>query len=290
MRRLRAFGAHGRANPLPRPPGITRIVATGDSKPPVQRQVFRLAEACSPDAALFTGDAAYAGTSDSLRRRMLRAWRRDWGGLWERLYAVPGNHDFDSPRGVELWRDTVPSRTPYPPYSEGRGFLVRVGPVLAVGLDTTSGLVDALQREWLAAALTRSRAPHQVAVYHEPAFTWGLHKGHALDALPDERDRLWSTLEAGGVGLVLNGHEHAYARTEIRRVTPIQQIITGGAGGPLYETPSPEFDVFLPEHHLVVLDADQSRIVLRALDLSGEIMDEIEIAATSLSTATEVAT
>ena len=73
-------------------------------------------------------------------------------------------------------------------------------------------------------------------------------------------------------------------------LTPIQQIITGGAGGPLYETPSPEFDVFLPEHHLVVLDADQSRIVLRALDLSGEIMDEIEIAATSLSTATEVAT
>jgi 3',5'-cyclic AMP phosphodiesterase CpdA len=290
MRRLRVFGAHGRANPLPRAPGITRIVATGDSKPPVQRDVFRLAEACSPDAALFTGDAAYAGTSDSLRRRMLRAWRRDWGGLWERLYAVPGNHDFDSLRGPELWRDTVPSRTPCPPYSEGRGFLVRVGPVLAVGLDTTSGMVDALQREWLGAALTRSRAPHRVAVYHEPAFTWGLHRGHALDALPDERDRLWSTLEAGRVGLVLNGHEHAYARTEIRRVTAIQQIITGGAGGGLYETPSPEFDVFLPEHHLVVLDADPSRIVLRALDLSGEIMDEIEIAATSLSTATEVAT
>ena len=40
----------------------------------------------------------------------------------------------------------------------------------------------------------------------------------------------------------------------------------------------------------MVLDADESRIVLRALDLSGEIMDEIEIAATSLSTATEVAT
>ena len=74
-----------------------------------------MAEACSPDAVLFTGDAAYAGASDSLRRRMLRHWRRDWGGLWERLYAVPGNHDFDSPRGVELWRDTVPSRTPYPP-------------------------------------------------------------------------------------------------------------------------------------------------------------------------------
>jgi 3',5'-cyclic AMP phosphodiesterase CpdA len=290
MPRFRAFGAHRRANPLPRGSGTTRIVATGDSKPPVQREVFRLAEACSPDAVLFTGDAAYAGSSDSLRRRMLRAWRRDWGGLWERLYAVPGNHDFDSPRGPELWRDTIPSRSPSPPHAEGRGFLVRIGPVLAVGLDTTSGLVDALQREWLAAALTRSRAPHRVAVYHEPAFTWGFHKGHALDALPDERDRLWSTLEAGRVGVVLNGHEHAYARTEIRRVTSIQQIITGGAGGALYETPSPNFDVFLPEHHLVVLDADGSRIVLRALDLSGAIMDEIEIAPTRSPSATEVAT
>jgi 3',5'-cyclic AMP phosphodiesterase CpdA len=290
VRRLRAFGAHGRANPLPRPDGATRLVATADSKPPVQREVFRLAEACSPDVALFAGDAAYAGTSDSLRRRMLRGWRRDWGGLWDRLYAVPGNHDLDSPRGLDLWRDTVPSRTPSPPYSEGLGFLVRVGPVLVVGLDTSSGMIDALQREWLAGVLTRTRAPHRVAVYHEPAFTWGLHKGHALDALPDERDRFWSTLEAGRVSLVLNGHEHAYARTEIRRTTSIQQIITGGAGGALYETPSPEFDLFLPEHHLVVIDADESRIVLRALDLTGEIMDEVGIAATSLPRATEVAT
>ena len=124
-------------------------------------------------------------------------------------------------------------------------------------------------------------------MYHEPAFPLGLHRGHALDALPEERDRLWSTLEAGGVSVVLNGHEHAYARIEIRRSTTIQQVITGGAGGDLYGSPCPDYDVFVPEHHLVVLDADEKRLVLRALSLSGEVIDEIEIEAKS---ATEVAT
>jgi hypothetical protein len=48
--------------------------------------------------------------------------------------------------------------------------------------------------------------------------------------------------------------------------------------------------VYLPEHHLTVLDADGSRMILRAIDLSGEIMDEVEIAAASSPSATEVAT
>ena len=218
---------------------------------------------------------------------MLHAWRRDWGGLWDRLYAVAGNHDLDSPRGLELWREIVPARRPAPPYCEGLGFELRLGPVLVLGLDTTSGLVNALQRDWAAASLAGTSAAHRIAVYHEPAFPLGLHRGHALDALPDERDRLWTTLEAGGVSVVLNGHEHAYARSEIRRSTAIQQVITGGAGGDLYGTPCPDYDVFLPEHHLVVLDADDRRLVLRALDLSGRVIDEIEIEAKS---ATEVAT
>ena len=287
MRRIaRALGSR-RANPLPRPEGATRLVAAGDSKRPVQREVFGLAEACSPDVALFVGDAAYAGSSDARRRRMLKAWRRDWGPLWGRLYAVAGNHDLDSPRGLEIWREIVPARSPSPPYGEGLGFELRLGPVTVLGLDTTSGLIDALQRDWAAAALAETRAPHRIAVYHEPAFPCGLHRGHSLDALPDERDRLWATLEAGGVTVVLNGHEHAYARSEVRRRTAIQQVITGGAGGDLYGEPCPDYDVFCPEHHLVVLDADETRIVLRALDLSGEVLDEIEIEAKS---ATEVAT
>jgi predicted phosphodiesterase len=287
MRRIaRALGIR-RANPLPRPDGATRLVAAGDSQRPAQREVFALAGACAPDAVLFVGDAAYAGASDVRRKRMLRAWRRDWGALWDRLYAVAGNHDLDSPRGLELWREVVPARWPAPPYCEGLGFKLRLGPVLVLGLDTTSGLVDAMQRDWAAAALADTTAAHRIAVYHEPAFPLGLHRGHALDALPDERDHLWATLENGGVRVVLNGHEHAYARSEIRRSTTIQQVITGGAGGDLYGEHCPDYDVFRPEHHLVVLDADDNRIVLRALDLSGGVMDEIEIEAKS---ATEVAT
>ncbi|MGE0135641.1 MAG: metallophosphoesterase [Dehalococcoidia bacterium] len=253
----------------------------------MQREVFALARACKPDVALFAGDAAYAGSSDGLRRRMLRSWRHDWGSLWERVYAVPGNHDLDSPRGVEIWHAVVPARRPAPPDPAGFGFLVRIGPVLVVGLDSSPGLIDALQREWMMGMFARAREPHRIAVYHEPAFPLGLHRGHSLDALPHERDQLWATLEEGGVGIVVNGHEHLYARMEVRRRIPIQQVITGGAGGDLYTDVPPGYDVCRPEHHLIVMDADARRIVLRAVDLTGALIDEIEV---SPSRATEVAT
>lgn len=263
-----------------------RLVATADSKPPVQRDIFRLVADCRPDAVLFAGDAAYAGTSDIHRRHMLRAWRRDWGDLWDVVYAVAGNHDMDSPRGQELWRNVMPARTPAPPYAAGMGFRLRLGPVVAVGLDTTTGTVDALQREWAQRALVRGDAPHRVAVYHEPAFPQGLHRGNSLDAVPEDRDLLWSAFESSGVNVVLNGHEHAYARSVIRREAPIHQVITGGAGGDLYTTPCPGYDVFRPEHHITVLDADPSIIHLRALGLSGELLDEAEIPSRTASEVT----
>lgn len=244
----------------------------------MQREVFRFAAACDPDAVVFAGDAAYAGNSDSLRRRMLKTWKRDWGGLWDRVYAVAGNHDIESPRALEIWRGVMPERSPSPPYAEGLGFRLRTGPLLVIGIDTTSGVVDSTQREWVAGLLARSRAPHRLAVFHEPAFPAGLHRGHSLDAVPGERDLFWDTLQAGGVAVALNGHEHAYARTEISRATVVHQVITGGAGGDLYSSPCPEYDVFHPDYHLVVIDANPETMLLRAIDLAGELIDEVEIA------------
>lgn len=285
--RLRGRGAGRRpGDPLPRRAGTVRLIATADAKPPVQRDVFRLAADCRPDAVLFAGDAAYAGNSDSRRRHMLRAWRRDWGELYDILYAVAGNHDWESPRGLELWREIVPERTPSPPYAAGLGFRLRLGPVVVVGLDTSTGVIDSLQREWALRALTAGGAPQRVAVYHEPAFAHGLHRGRSLDALPDERDQLWSTLEAGGVTVVVNGHEHAYARSVVTREAAIHQVITGGAGGDLYTAPATGYDVFRPAHHITVLDIDPSIIHLRALGLSGELLDEVEIPARAASEVT----
>ena len=53
----------------------------------------------------------------------------------------------------------MPGRHPAPPYSEGLGFELRLGPVLVLGLDTTSGMVDALQRDWAATALAEAERP-----------------------------------------------------------------------------------------------------------------------------------
>lgn len=280
---MRLFRSLGRAprpeTSLPRPEDAVRLVAMGDSKPPVQAEAFALAAALEPEAVIFTGDAAYAGSSDRRRDGMLRAWRRDWGPLWSRLYAVAGNHDLDSPRGLDLWRRHVPLRHPAPPDAEGLGFLLHLWPVTVVGLDASRGHIDRGQREWAAECLAASDAPHRIAVFHEPAFPDGFHRGRALDALPGERDRLWSMLEQGGVRLVLNGHEHAYSRRVIARQAPVHQIITGGAGGILYHDHGDAYTVFRSAHHVVVIDADEAVLAVTALALDGEVIERLEIPA-----------
>jgi hypothetical protein len=82
---------------------------------------------------------------------------------------------------------------------------------------------------------------------HEPAFPIG---GHLDDCLPDvgwflkdtsdssrlihieERDRFWGMLETYDVDAYICGHEHNYGR---QSVDGVYQIVSGGAGAPLYE-------------------------------------------------------
>ena len=104
-----SVGAVRRRTPLADLPNVIApgspdvlLAALADSDQPVQSAVFAAVADAAPDAVLFAGDAAYAGTSDRRRRAALRRWREDWGPLAPRVYAVPGNHDFDSPGGPRL--------------------------------------------------------------------------------------------------------------------------------------------------------------------------------------------
>lgn len=263
------------------PQGFQAVIAAcADSQPPVQRALFATIASENPDAVLFAGDASYAGRSDRRRRASLAAWRVDWHASADRVYAVPGNHDLDSRHARRTWRRAMPGVEGTPESLDGLAFRLRVGPVLVIALTAPGDhRIPAAQLAFAAEALADDDAPHRIAVFHEPAWPAGLRVGQSLDRHPAERDRLWAVLEDGGVGVVVNGHDHAYARRTIDIRRPVVQVTTGGAGAPLYADTHGGAEVFVPTFHYVVMRADPWTIRLRALALDGRVLDEVEVPA-----------
>jgi 3',5'-cyclic AMP phosphodiesterase CpdA len=250
------------------------LAACADSAPPVQAALFGAIADQGPDAVLFAGDACYAGSSDRRRRAGLREWRRDWGALIDRVYAVPGNHDFDSPGGLDCWRENVPAVRGAPRGHDGLAFALEIGPVVAVGLTAARHRVPAAQLAWARDVLAASRAPNRIAVIHEPAWPAGPRKGAALDVAPTDRDQLWALLEDAGIGLVISGHEHGYSRRTVTVRRPIAQVIAAGAGGRLYAGLSEPVDAHAIAFHHLLMVADARALRCEAVALDGRTLDE----------------
>ena len=250
------------------------LAACADSAPPVQAALFGAIADQAPDAVLFAGDACYAGSSDRRRRAGLRQWRQDWGELLDRVYAVPGNHDFDSPGGLDCWRENVPAVRGAPRGHDGLAFCLEVGPVAAVGLTAARHRVPAAQLAWAREVFAATRAPHRIAVIHEPAWPNGPRKGAALDVAASDRDQFWRLLEDAGVGMVLSGHEHGYSRRSVTVRRPIAQVITAGAGGRLYAGLVEPVDAHAIAFHHLLMVADDRVLRCEAIALDGRVLDE----------------
>ena len=232
-----------------------RIACCADSASPGFRAVVRSIARRSPDVVLFAGDARAEGFGMS-RLRAAR-WRRTWGGLAPRVLTVPGNHDYER-GGREPWR-WLGEWTEDIRLSRGTSgaFVLDLPCASVVGFDSGphAGRIPREQLEWAASRIGDAPArPHRIALFHSPAFPVSTHIRSSLDADPTQRDLLWDGLEDLGITLVLNGHEHVYARREIVRRTRITQIITGGAGAPLSPLISVDVLAGSSEHHAVLLE------------------------------------
>ncbi|MCZ3389148.1 MAG: metallophosphoesterase [Actinomycetia bacterium] len=87
------------------------------------------------------------------------------------------------------------------------------------------------QGKWLRNMLANSSRTCTVAMWHHPLQTSGEYAGNE-----DTRSRalkLWKMANAGGVDLVLNGHDHIYERFAKR--SDIQQFVVGTGGKNHYD-------------------------------------------------------
>lgn len=178
---------------------------------------------------LLAGDLAYPqGSAANFRD----CFNPSWGQFRSRWYAVPGNHEYDSPGAA-----------PYFAYfgeaagSDGTGYYsINLGEwlVLMLNSNVPAGL-GSPQYEFARSQLAAQRTPCTMAVWHHPLFTSGPNRPN-----PSMRD-LFALLESSRAEVIVNGHDHLYERfarqTADGRPDPaagVRQFIVGTGGADLY--------------------------------------------------------
>jgi hypothetical protein len=128
--------------------------------------------------------------------------------------ATPGNHEYDDDDQLSRhWRPQFAFPTNGPEGLEETVYWFDFQGARIISLN--SNVEHRKQREWLKSVLTDSSRPKwTIVTFHHPIFSAAKDRDN-----PELRSAWRSTLEDYGVDLVLQGHDHAYARS--------------GLGGPL---------------------------------------------------------
>ena len=142
------------------------------------------------------------------------------------LLAVTGNHDYR--KGVIQWLERrFPLTFSYfldSKIADNQVYTLNYGPVQFFLLDSNRELPYLLtQREWLKEQLAQSWARWKIVVLHHPLFSIRSRSRNLI-----QREVFNGLLETYGVDLVLQAHDHAYARMTAhedgRAVTPVYTI------------------------------------------------------------------
>ncbi len=197
-----------------------------------QQATADLTASLHPDAVLAVGDLQYPfGSLASFRA----AYERSWGRFKAITYPVPGNHEYY--RGADGYFAYWGARAGDP--SKGY-YSFDLGAWHVLALNSNCPAVggcgsDSPEVRWIAADLKAHPSLCTLAFFHHPRFSSGPHGN-------DERMApFWTALQAGGVDIVLSGHDHDYERFALQdargRLDPahgIREFVVGTGGAPQY--------------------------------------------------------
>lgn len=183
-----------------------------------------------------------------------------------KFHSVLGNHDIETDNGQAQLAD--------PRFGmAARNFTFALGPVSFIVIETNT-VPDEEALTWLDEQIaTFKNSPWTAVLFHQPPYSPGTSHGSNLEL----RAVLAERFAKGGVDLVINGHEHLYARADVGRVT---YVITGGAGRELYACSTPlenPYKVCASVHEFVEFDAGVDHLTLTAHAVDGSIIDSYEV-------------
>jgi len=184
------------------------------------------------------GDNAYPSGSQGIVNDFPRCFSPSWGRprIMRVIHTAPGNHDYDGGTGEPYFTYFGPRAGPagkgYYSYDVGEWHIISLNSELYFEAGTPAQAKA--QEDWLRADLAEHRTQCALAYFHRPYFTSGTY-GSTREVRP-----LFEILFAGGVDLVLNGHEHDYERFLPQTpdgvadsVNGMEQIVVGTGGGRL---------------------------------------------------------
>ena len=219
------------------PTDDARIIAAGDIGRCDSKADDKTGQLVStlPGTVLLLGDDAY---NNGTAKEFTGCYAPSWGPLLFRTWASPGNHDHYTV-GATPYFDYFGSRAG----PDRRGwYSVELGAWHVVSLDSECLLVggcgpESDQGRWLTADLVAHPTSCVLAFWHRPRFSSGVHGDD-----PGE-DGLWRAVVAGGVDVILNGHDHDYERLDPLSAdgapdpSGVREFVVGTGGAPLRDFP-----------------------------------------------------
>lgn len=259
-------------DPSTAPSGVVRFAAVADAGTGEAAQAEVIEQMCKLQASDPFTDVVQAGDNvyDHGDPADIEAhFAEPFSCLFDdgvQFHSVLGNHDIETDDGAAQIADR---RFGMP----ARNFTWSRGPVSFIMLDTTeipSREVVAWLDDKIAAA---EGSPWTVVVFHQPPFSPGTEHGPSLEL----RELLAGRFSEGGVDLVINGHEHLYARALVDGVT---YVITGGGGRELTPCadPLPEpFEACRSVHEFVEFEATPGTFSLTGHTSAGATIETHQV-------------
>lgn len=265
-----ACGGHGASSAQP---GILRFVAVADAgtgeaaQTEVVDQMCKLAAMDPFTDVIQAGDNVYDhGAPEDIESNFAEPFACLLDDGIE-FHSVLGNHDIETDGGAAQMADP---RFGMP----ARNFTWSRGPVSFVMLDTNETPTEA-ELAWLDDAIEAAEdSPWTVVVFHQPPFSPGAEHGSSLVL----RALLADRFSGGGVDLVINGHEHLYARAAVDGVT---YVVTGGGGRELTacaDPLAPPYEFCRSVHEFVGFEASEHLLRLTAYTSSGATIETHRVA------------
>lgn len=212
------------------------FIVMGDNRPSTEtpvvsllfKELIKYVNWIRPDFAVNTGDLIYGSGSYERARAQYEEFKRAIEECKVPYYTVIGNHDARG-RGEELYQEILGRPLYYSFNHKGCHFVF-----LSTEIKGETGGIYGEQLEWLREDLmTNSNATLTFVFLHRPVWPVGPHMS---DSFQNETNKqiVVSLFKEYGVDYVFAGHEHLFDYSEHDGIV---QIITGGAGAPLYADP-----------------------------------------------------
>jgi acid phosphatase type 7 len=229
----------GPEKPPPEVAGRPVVVAAGDIADCAKEDDEATAKLVSgiEGTVLTLGDHAYP---DGSAEYFAECYDPSWGQFKARTMPSPGNHEYETAGSSGYFdyfgRAAGDPDKGYYSFDLGAWHLVALNSNCGVG-EIRCG-PGSPQGRWLKKDLAdNDKKARTLAYFHHPLFASGSYRPGIKRV-----ERLWEILYAGGVDVVLNGHDHNYQRFAPQdpqgRADPehgIREFVVGTGGRSLYE-------------------------------------------------------